>query len=218
MLEFDAGVAGGELPVDLALVSVGGVGPGFEFCVEDVDVGDASAEVLPGQAGQFDLGDATPTAVLGGVVDLQSAGQGEGLLRESPRLPGAQQSLPSPGVTPPKRPWAPFRLCRNAMDLTVGPCPYAIGADRAKEKDTTVIVVARVDETPWRNAYLRAVNRKPWPHIAGRARTELLDEHTNAVEKRKYQLPANTPASDAHKGHHRGGGGRPWEVEQPPIR
>ncbi len=43
MPEFDTGVAGGELPVDLALVGVGGVGPGFEFCVEDVDVGDASA-------------------------------------------------------------------------------------------------------------------------------------------------------------------------------
>ena len=54
MPEFDAGVAGGELPVDLALVGVGGVGPGFEFCVEDVDVGDASAQALPGQAGQFE--------------------------------------------------------------------------------------------------------------------------------------------------------------------
>jgi len=63
MPELGAGVAGGELPVDLALVGVGGVGPGFEFCVEDVDVGDA-----------------TPAAVLGGVVDLQSAGEGEGLL------------------------------------------------------------------------------------------------------------------------------------------
>ena len=47
MPEFDAGVAGGE---------------------------------LPGEAGQLDLGDATLAAVLGGVVDLQSAGEGEGLL------------------------------------------------------------------------------------------------------------------------------------------
>jgi hypothetical protein len=31
MPEFDAGGAGGELPVELALVGVGGVGPGFEF-------------------------------------------------------------------------------------------------------------------------------------------------------------------------------------------
>ncbi len=57
MPEFDAGVAGGELPVDLAFVGVGGVGPRFEFCVEDVDVGDAPAQALPGEAGQFDLGD-----------------------------------------------------------------------------------------------------------------------------------------------------------------
>jgi len=43
---------------------------------------------------------------------------------------------------------------------------YAIGADWAKEKDKTVIVVARVDEKPWRIVYLRAVNRKPYPEIA----------------------------------------------------
>jgi hypothetical protein len=55
MPEFDAGVAGGESPVDLAFVGVGGVGPGGEFGVEDVEVGDAPAEALLGQAGQFDL-------------------------------------------------------------------------------------------------------------------------------------------------------------------
>ena len=65
MPEFDAGVAGGELPVDLALFDVGGVGPGLEFCVEDVDVSDAPSEALPGEAGQLDLGDATLAAVLG---------------------------------------------------------------------------------------------------------------------------------------------------------
>ena len=43
---------------------------------------------------------------------------------------------------------------------------YAIGADWAKEKDKTVIVVARVDEKPWRIVYLRAVNRKPYPEMA----------------------------------------------------
>jgi hypothetical protein len=77
---------------------------------------------------------------------------------------------------------------------------YAAGADWAKENDTTVIVVARVDETLWRNVYLRAVNRKPWPHIAARTRAELLVRYINAVEKRKYRLPANTPKFDAHKG------------------
>ena len=47
MAEFDAGVGGGELPVDLALLGVGGLLPGCEFGVEAVDVGDAPAEALP---------------------------------------------------------------------------------------------------------------------------------------------------------------------------
>ena len=80
MPKFDAGVAGGEPPVHLALVGVDGAGPGGELLVEDVEVGDAPAEALLGQAGQFDLGDVEPGAVLGGVVDLQPACQGVGLL------------------------------------------------------------------------------------------------------------------------------------------
>ena len=47
MAEFDAGVSGGELPVDLALLCVGGLLPGCEFGVEAVDVGDAPVEALP---------------------------------------------------------------------------------------------------------------------------------------------------------------------------
>ena len=48
MAEFDAGVGGGELPLDLALVGVGGVLPGGEFGVEGVDVGDTAIEALAG--------------------------------------------------------------------------------------------------------------------------------------------------------------------------
>jgi hypothetical protein len=36
--EFESGVGGGELPVDLAFVGVGGVGPGGEFGVEEGEV------------------------------------------------------------------------------------------------------------------------------------------------------------------------------------
>ncbi len=54
--EFDAGVAGGELPVDLPLV-----------------------EALPGEPGEFDLGDVEPGAVLGRVVQFQAGGQIAGL-------------------------------------------------------------------------------------------------------------------------------------------
>ena len=42
---------------------------------------------------------------------------------------------------------------------------YAAGADWAKEKDKTVIVVMRVDESVRRCVYLRRVNRKPWPEM-----------------------------------------------------
>lgn len=42
---------------------------------------------------------------------------------------------------------------------------YAAGADWAKEKDYTVIVVVRVDCDPWRTAYVRRFNRRPWPYM-----------------------------------------------------
>ena len=48
MAELDPGVGGGELPLDLALVGVGGVLPGGEFGVEGVEVGDAPVEALSG--------------------------------------------------------------------------------------------------------------------------------------------------------------------------
>ena len=60
-----------------------GVLPGGEFGVEGVEVGDAAVEALPGQGGQFDLGDVEPGAVFGGVVDLQPLGQRERLLAGS---------------------------------------------------------------------------------------------------------------------------------------
>jgi hypothetical protein len=43
---------------------------------------------------------------------------------------------------------------------------YAAGADWAKEKDKTVIVVFRIDDPLRRCAYLRRVNRKPYPEMA----------------------------------------------------
>ena len=42
---------------------------------------------------------------------------------------------------------------------------YAAGADWAKEKDKTVIVVFRTDDPLRRCVYLRRVNRKPWPEV-----------------------------------------------------
>ena len=55
MAEFDAGVVGGEMPVDLALAGVRGVLPGGELSIEGVEVADAAVQALPGQDGQLDL-------------------------------------------------------------------------------------------------------------------------------------------------------------------
>ncbi len=42
---------------------------------------------------------------------------------------------------------------------------YVAGADWAKEKDWTVIVVARIDVKPHKIVYLRKVGRRPWPFM-----------------------------------------------------
>ena len=81
MAESGSGVAGGEVPVDLPLVGVGGGLPGGELDVEDVEVVDAPVEALPGQGGELDLGDVEPGAVLGGVVNLQPLRECSGLGR-----------------------------------------------------------------------------------------------------------------------------------------
>ena len=57
---------------------------------------------------------------------------------------------------------------------------YAVGADWAKEEDKTVIVVFRVDETVSRCAYLRIVNRKPWPDMAEMF-NQVLKRYANVV-------------------------------------
>ena len=77
--ELDAGVVGGEVPVDLPLVGVGVVLPGGEFSVQGVEFADPAVEALPSQDGQFDLGDVEPGPVFGCVVDLQALGQRERL-------------------------------------------------------------------------------------------------------------------------------------------
>jgi len=47
--EFDPGVVGGELPVDLALIGIGSCLPGSELGVEDVEIADPAIEALAGQ-------------------------------------------------------------------------------------------------------------------------------------------------------------------------
>jgi hypothetical protein len=44
---------------------------------------------------------------------------------------------------------------------------YAVGADWAKEKDKTVIVVVRYDTKPYRLVKMIRINRRPWPFMIG---------------------------------------------------
>ena len=114
MAEFDAGVVGGEVPLDLALIGVGLSLPGGEFGVECLEVVDAPVQALAGQHGEFDLGDVEPRAVLGGVVDLEPLrererlGRLEGLVERSDAV--SARGCPSP---------APLSLLRGSP-RTVG--------------------------------------------------------------------------------------------------
>lgn len=72
MSELGTGVARGEMPVDLPLVAVGGVLPGGEFSVENVQVSDAAVKALAGQGGQLDFCDGQPRSVSGGVWWISS--------------------------------------------------------------------------------------------------------------------------------------------------
>src|SRR5580765_1284781 len=82
--EFHAGVGGGELPVDAGLGLVPGFLPGGHFSDQRRLVTDPPVEALPGQHRQFRLGHVQPTAMFGGVVDLQLVDQSPGFGRREP--------------------------------------------------------------------------------------------------------------------------------------
>jgi tetratricopeptide (TPR) repeat protein len=70
MLELDAGVLGGEPPVDPATGPVARRLPGCDLPFQGRLVGQAAVQTLLGQHGQLDLGHVQPASMLGGVVDL----------------------------------------------------------------------------------------------------------------------------------------------------
>src|SRR5215207_3314422 len=70
MLELDAGVLGGEPPVDTTTGPVARHLPGCDLLLRGRLVGQAAVQALLGQHGQLELGHVQPAAVLGGVVDL----------------------------------------------------------------------------------------------------------------------------------------------------
>lgn len=107
MAEFDAGVVGAEVPLDLALIGVGLSLPGGEFGAQGLEVLDAPVQTLADQHRELDLGDVEPRAVFGGVVDLESLrererlGRLEGLVERSDAM-GAR-GCPSPAPPSPRR-------------------------------------------------------------------------------------------------------------------
>ena len=79
--QLDAGVVGGELPVDLGLDAVSGRLPSRDLVAEDLERVNAAVEALTGHDVELDLGDVEPTAVLWRVDELEAVPQGLGLGR-----------------------------------------------------------------------------------------------------------------------------------------
>src|SRR5260370_33018261 len=80
MLQFCSSIFGGELPIDRCLIAVSFVLPSSGFIGERLFVGNSPGETLPCQDVQFDFSHVEPTAVLGGVDDLQTPNQPARLL------------------------------------------------------------------------------------------------------------------------------------------
>jgi hypothetical protein len=75
VLELDAGVCGGEAPIDGTAEGVPLGLPGGDLAFEYLPLRDASVEALAGEDAQLDLGDVEPTSMFGGVVEFQRVGQ-----------------------------------------------------------------------------------------------------------------------------------------------
>ena len=85
--ELDAGIRGGELPINSLLR---GVTPGFPsvgFPTQGVEVRNPTIQALPGEDTEFQCGDIEPTPVLGGVLQplRQTPGglRGEGFVKRT---------------------------------------------------------------------------------------------------------------------------------------
>ena len=88
--ELDAGIGGGELPVDPLLTLIAPGFPGLGFPTQGVEVGYPAVQTLPGEDAEFQFGDIEPTAVLGGVVNLQPLCQAPGRVRREGFVERAQ--------------------------------------------------------------------------------------------------------------------------------
>ena len=73
-LELEACRVGTELPVDLRLVMVTLGLPSRDFSTQGLNLGNPAIQTLAGQDGEFTFSHIEPTAMFGGVVKLQLAG------------------------------------------------------------------------------------------------------------------------------------------------
>src|SRR5215213_9559390 len=78
-LELDTSIAGREAPVDARSSCISRRDPGRHLPLHGAPVTEAAIQALPLQRTQLDLGHVQPTAMLGGVVDLQPVSQALGL-------------------------------------------------------------------------------------------------------------------------------------------
>src|SRR5271167_1528459 len=69
--EFDAGVVGCELPIGLGVMLVAMILPSANLSLEGLLVGNAAAQALCRQNGEFGFGHVEPTSMLGRVMPFE---------------------------------------------------------------------------------------------------------------------------------------------------
>ena len=69
------------MPINPLLRRVAPGFPGLGFLTQGVEVGYPTIQALPGEDTEFPFGDIEPTAMLGGVVNLQALRQASGRVR-----------------------------------------------------------------------------------------------------------------------------------------
>jgi hypothetical protein len=91
VLEFDARLVVGELPVDPGLGSVAGVGPSLGFASQCLDIADATREALFGEDVSSISATSSLLPCLGGVMDFQA-------IEQAACLGGAKAAYKDAGV------------------------------------------------------------------------------------------------------------------------
>ena len=87
-LEFDPGHVGTKLPVDFGLELVARALPGGDFLPQGFNVWNATIQTLAGEHGQLTFGHIEPTAMLGGVVKFELAGDSASFRRGKDTVQG----------------------------------------------------------------------------------------------------------------------------------